>query len=133
MSNRARELEALTDALLDDLMKATDDEILDESIRDGADVESAISFVHTSYNKAKFQIAKDRLTLNHCNTIRPDGGGNLINISDAKKKVIAALIANPEFNNEFTLAARSGSGIPDDDVAGIYNDLIELGLIGKDE
>jgi hypothetical protein len=133
MSNRAREIEALTDALLDDLMNATDNEILDEAIQDGTDVESAISFVQNSYNKAKFQFAKDCLASTNVNAIRQCGCGNLINIADVKRKVIDAIIANPEFNAEFTLAARSGKGIPDEDVAGIYDDLVDLGLIDKGE
>ena len=131
MSNRAREIEALTDALLDDLMNATDNEILAEAIQSETDVESAISFVQNSYNKAKFQFAKDCLASTNTNAIQQRECGNLVDFTDVKRKVIDVIIANPEFNTQFTLAARSGEGIPDEDIAEIYDDLVDLGLIDK--
>ena len=59
--------------------------------------------------------------------------GKIIDIGEARKKIIRTLEQNPYYENSLTMAARSGENLPDEDILGCYEDMVELGLIKEDQ
>lgn len=132
MSNTFRDIENLTETLVQDLLQATDDQILEEAAQDGTDINAAVALVRSSFEKARFEVSKSILKCKNRNTADYRTQSSRVDMAMARKKVIDAILANPDFNSGFTLAARSGKGIPDDDVIGLYEDMVDLGLIDQE-
>ncbi len=130
MSSNRREIDRLTNELLEDLLITTDEEVIAEATEDGIDVDRAVSKVRSLIEKNRFKIAQKDIK-----SKKAPGSGlysrkrGAIDINEARKRIINALNENPSYADNYTMAARSGENLPDEDVMGWYEDMIELGLI----
>jgi hypothetical protein len=131
MSDNFKKLENLTDELLNDLLEATDEEIVAEAVEDGVDVKQAAASVRSLIEQNRYTIAQEKIRTQK--TGFSSKKGRVIDIAEARKEISKALENNPTHADSFTLAARSGENLPDEDVLGCYEDLVELGLILEDQ
>jgi Mg2+ and Co2+ transporter CorA len=127
MSDNFKKLENLADELLKDLLEATDEEIIAEAVEDGIDVNQAVASVHSLIEQSRYMIAQENIRAQK--TELSSQKGKVIDIGEARKKVIKALEQNPNYADSLTMAARSGKNLPDEDILGYYEDMVELGLI----
>jgi len=125
MNNIRKELLQLAESMVDDLMNATDDEILSEAAKDGIDVKKKISNVRQILEKTRFQKARESLnkttTIDDHQTSKVD----IIDIDKARKRIQKAR----NENQYFLMAARFGEDIPDEDVMDLYRQMVKHGFI----
>lgn len=130
-SDRAA-LDRLADALAEDILNASDQDILAEVKEDGEDPAAIAAEVQALFAKAKAKVAKRQLAeakagaaASRC---RP---ANVVRLDPAKERKILdrALTHDPETAAKLTLAARKGEALSDEDVHGILEDLAELGIL----
>lgn len=129
MNENKKELMRLADELVEDLLKATDEEIMSDAIEDGFDVAQAVSNVNEIIEKNRFLKAQE--TLRKEKNIRTQHlakKDKVIDIEEARKKIRRAYDENPSY----MMAARFGESIPDDDVTDVYKQMVKHGLIEKD-
>lgn len=113
------------DIMVDDILEATDEEIINEAIEDGVDIDKEVFKTKRIFNKCRYDIAKNIVE----DKKRGEGRtSNTVSIEDARQKINDVIKNNPEALENFTKAARSGEDIPDDDIIGYYEDLAELGF-----
>ncbi len=133
MNNNRREMDILINELLEDVLKVGDKEIIAEAIEDGIDVGRAVSTVRSLIEKNRFKIAQKKIKSKSTSEFGLSSKkGRIIDISEARRRIIGALDKNPTYEGKYTMAARSGESLPDEDVMGWYEDMIELGLIKED-
>jgi GDP-D-mannose dehydratase len=124
-------LERLTYALVEDIVNASDAEILSEAAEDYNDPKGEADKVRMIFEKAHAITAKKRLVAAREALEKEKAKGQKIIHLDplrARRKLDSLLRENPEATREFTLAARKGKELSDDDVLGMLEDLVELGL-----
>lgn len=134
MSNQRKDnemLERLRDALVQEILEATDAEILKEVEEDHRSIVGEADKVRALFEQAQKLVAKKRLTAaKEAIAQEKELGRKIIDISPAvaRRKLAAILNGHPEVTKEFTLAARKGKDLSDSDVLGMLEDLQELGL-----
>lgn len=113
------------DIMVDDILEATDEEIINEVVEDGIDIDKEVFKIKRIFNKRRYNVAKKIVE----DKKRGEGRtSNTVSIEDARQKINNVIKNNPEALESFTKAARSGVDIPDDDIIGYYEDLSELGF-----
>ncbi|CCK80769.1 hypothetical protein [Desulfobacula toluolica] len=130
MSNHNKKPNDMFEIILEDIREATDEEILNEAIEDGIDVKSEVQKMKSFFEKCRYNIAKKMVNEKDSPENKPS---RPVSIEDARKKIETAVKNNPEKLGEFTLAARSGKDIPDEDILGLYDDLCDLDVFDEDE
>lgn len=126
MSKIRKELLKLTDEVVDDLMKVTDEEILSEALEDGLAIDKEVSMVRGILEKSRFNHAQKILKNHDNNTVYPSSSkGNIIDIEEAKRRIHRAYDENPSY----LMAARFGEGVPDEDIMDVYRQMVKHGLI----
>ncbi len=128
MSKTRKELLKLTDEVVDDLMKATDEEILSEALEDGLDVDKEVSKVKEILEKSRFNHAQEALRNQHNNAAYSSSKGSIIDLEEAKQRIHRAYDDNPSY----LMAARFGEGMPDEDVMDVYRQMVKHGLITEE-
>lgn len=113
------------DIMVDDILEATDEEIINEAIEDGIDIDKEVFKIKRIFNKRRYDVAKKIVKDKKRNERRVS---NIVSIEDARQKINDVIKNNPEALESVTKAARSGVDIPDDDIIGYYEDLSELGF-----
>lgn len=131
MRDNFKKIENLTDELLNDLLEATDEEIIAEAVEDGVDIDQAVASVRSLIEQNRYKIAKEKIRSQK--TEFSSKKGKVFDIGEARKKLIRALEQNPNYADSLTIAARSGKNLPDEDIPGCFEDMIELGLIKEDQ
>lgn len=131
MSDNLNKLKKLTDDLLNDLLEATDEEIVMEAIEEDVNVDKAVASVRSLIEQNKYKIAQKKIKSQKSGFLRQKG--KIINIVEARRKIIKTLEQNPFYENSLTMAARSGENMPDEDILGCYEDMVELGLIEESQ
>lgn len=131
MSDNLNKLKNLTDELLNDLLEATDEEIVAEAIEEGVNIDKAAASVRSLIEQNKYKIAQKKIRSQKSGLFHQKG--KIIDIGEARKKIIKTLEQNPYYENSLTMAARSGENLPDEDILGCYEDMVELGLIKEDQ
>lgn len=130
-------LDRLADALVEDILDASDQDILAETKEDTSDPAAVAAGVRALFEKAVTTTAKARLAAaklavaadrNRPATVTP--------FDPAKARLrLDRIVANddPETAHKLTLAARKGEGLSDDDVRGMLEDMEELGILPADD
>lgn len=113
------------DIMVDDILEATDEEIINEAIEDGINIEKEVFETKKIFNKCRYDIAKKIVEEKKDDESRTS---NTVSIEDARQKINDVIRTNPEALENFTKAARSGEDIPDEDIIGYYEDLSALGF-----
>ncbi len=133
-TNKARQaLDRLTEKLIEDLLTASDGEILAEAKEDGRDVAKDAARSRAIFAKAvaaqgKRKMAAARTALNARAAPRTLPSARLTP-EQARATLARALRAAPDAATRLTMAARKDQGLSDADVYGILEDLADLGLL----
>lgn len=122
------EMEALRDALVEDILSMTDEEILAEAKEDNVDVDADLRRFRTLFEAGNKIAAKAKLKAAQA-AVANNVFSNVTSIDPAKYvRYDAALRAGKIGASQLTLAARNGSELSDADRRKIIEDLIELGI-----
>lgn len=130
-------LDHLADALVKDILHASDEEILSETADEGKSAKTEADRIRSLLKNAEIQVAKRCLTAareavsQHKNEQRRC---KIISLDPlkARRALGEVLKKHPESTQQFTLAARKGKDLSDSDVMSILEDLQELGLYDPD-
>jgi hypothetical protein len=120
-------LDRLAAALVEDILNASDEDILAEAQEDHIDPDKAVAVCRAQFEEAAARVAKKRLAdakTAIARTPASSGTNNKLDPVEARRRLERVLARDPSL----MLAARNGQGIPDDDVPGMLEDLKELGL-----
>lgn len=134
--NPSEELERLADALVEDILNTTDQEILDEAREDYGNAKAGADEVRALFQLAKTKMAKGRLEAakKGLTAHRSKEMGKVLPFEMTKaRQLVARFAANDsELQGRLTMAARKGEELSDQDIQGIIEDMIELGILSKD-
>lgn len=117
------ELERLQDALIHDVLSASDEEILSDAREDGLDPAAVSVEMLSLLDAAELKVGKAKMTAAKAGATaaRRGAGGSI----DANVRRLSA--ANDTEARRLTMAARNGSEQSERDLRGIAEDLAELG------
>ena len=128
-------LERLVDLSVEDILDASDAEILAEfkqthgdPAKNAADMRALFEKSLLVMNKSKLKAARYGLAASKVG--QPNA--RVLNISDARERLRRTLAACPP-EMKLTLAARKESELSDGDVVGMLQDFEELGVLPPDE
>jgi len=120
-------LDRLTAALVEDILSASDEEIIAEALEDREVPAGAVAAVRAVFEKAARLAAKDRLAAARLAVTRDrvrSASGSPLDPSEARRRLGRILAQDPNL----TLAARKGQDLTDKEVLGLLEDLKDLGL-----
>jgi hypothetical protein len=132
--NEAQEaLDRVAEKLAEDVLNATDAEILAEAEEDGRDIaaEAASSraiFVKALAAQGKRRMAAARAAIDARSATSAPTARRL-SPEQARQLLARALRDAPETSDKLTMAARKGQDLSDADVYGMLDDLVDLGLL----
>ena len=132
------QLEKLTDALVEDIIELSDQEILLEAKEQFNDLSEENNHIRGVINSAVLRASKIKLLeakkqVNEYKKIAKRN--NVIAITNSQKKSVIENFTtqDPDLNQKLTLAARKGEGIQtENDIEGMFEDMLELGLIDEE-
>lgn len=129
-------LDRLTDALVEDILALSDEEILAEAQEDGidvsqyaADMRSVFSRIDFEQGKTKLAIAREEMEAARAsatNVVRLDH-------EQLRARYKQVLDGKPALAQELTMAARKGDGQSEKDHDQMIEDLLELGALDSQE
>lgn len=126
----------LADALVEDVLSATDEEILRDAAETYGDPSGEIGKAKAIFEKARMAAGKRRLKAAQ-DALRSEkkAGAKVLPLDGAaaRRKLNNILRNHPEAGAEFTLAARKGQELSDEDVMGMLEDLRELGVFKPED
>ncbi len=134
MSTKKRPVEMLdhlTNALVEEILSTSDDDILKEVADDNGNAKAEADKVRAVYEKARTSMSKKRLIMAKEAVLKEKtlaNGPSSINHHNARRILEGILLEHPEAAKEFTLAARKEQELSDSDIVGMLEDLQELGL-----
>ena len=129
-------LDRLADDLVDDILNASDEEILQEADEDGIDpaklapdMRALLDHTAMEASKAKLAAAKEAAAE------AQQSGSTVISIdpSEARRRYGAIVDRDRNLAEKLTLAARKGEGQSERDIDSAIEDLAELGAFGEEE
>ena len=141
MSDPRRDAEAaldrLTEKLVEDVLNASDAELLAEANENKRDITAEAAHSRAIFAKALAAHGKRKLTAART-AIRARSNPSPYKTSQltpqqARAILDRALRAAPETAEKLTLAARKGQGLSDADVYGMLEDMADLGLLPPDD
>ena len=128
-------LDRLADALAEDILNTSDEDILAEFRESGGDAARAAADMRALFetsviaaNKRRLAAAKAGVAASRRGTAGAFALRAPIDIAEARRRLHAAL-KSPAAGPKLTLAARKESELSDDDILGMIDDLEELGIL----
>ncbi len=129
-------LDRLADALADDILNASDEDILAEFRESDNNPDRHAAEIRALFEKSILVANKRRLAAAKAGAIASRTKGSEapapIDMAKARQRLRTALDA-PDASQELTLAARKESEMSDADVLGMLEDLRELGVLPPDD
>jgi hypothetical protein len=131
LTRAEREMAALRNAALDELMQLSDSELLDDATAEGLEVSQIARSVRVCMTSASAAFMRQRLLSAKANVERGRSLDPLpkLSISELKELVQRAFQSDPLLG----MAFRGGTSQTDEDWVSLYEDLVELGAIKPDE
>jgi len=130
-------LARLADAFVEDVLNASDEDILAEVREDHPDPAAAAAQARGLFEKAAAAAGKGRLAAAQAALAQQRGPANVAQLdpADARRRLQRILTRDPEMAHRLTLAARKdqGQGLSDNDVQGLLEDMAELGITPDDD
>ena len=129
-------LNRLADALVEDILNASDEEVLAEAEEDGIDPGRLAGHLRDVFERAVADAGKQKLAAAR------QGAGNArrlrarvvrIDHADARRRFEAMIAEDPKLTEKLTLAARKGEGQSDRDIDSAVEDLTELGAFDEED
>ncbi len=131
------QLSNLLDALVDDLMSLSDENLLADAREAGADPAREAAAMRRMLDAAlaaegRGRLVRARAALDGARAGRPPSG--ILELPTAEKqRIVAGFAANDSrLRSRLTMAARKGEGASEREVDGILQDLRDLGAIDED-
>jgi hypothetical protein len=138
-NKQRQKLDHLEDALVEDVLAASDNSILAEARQDGADPEAVATATRALFEKAVAARGKARLAAAKAAVVaerrRPAAVIPLDPVA-ARRLLDRAIARDPETAKNLTMAARKGtdaSAFSDEEVRGMLEDFQELGALPPPE
>lgn len=128
-------LEAIADEAANSLCDASDEDVVAEACEVFGSVEAGAVLFDSILEKSKITANKKRLSQirheidNHKKSKANMNG--VLSLAEARKR-IESILEHPDDSQKVTLAARYGEGMPDEDVLGFYEDMVDLEMIDED-
>lgn len=129
-------LEHLADALVEEILNTSDEEILKEAEEDYGNPKQEADKARALYENVLAMMGKKRLLSAREALLKQKAHGRVIpNIGpgEARRKLETILKQHPEATGEFSLAARKGKDLSDEDILGMLEDLQDLGLYNPED
>jgi hypothetical protein len=132
--NKAQEaLDRVAEKLAEDVLNATDAEILAEAKEDGCDIAAEAAQSRAIFAKAvaaqgkrRMAAARAAIDARSATSAQP---ARRLSPEQARQLLARALRDAPEMSAKLTMAARKGQDLSDADVYGMLDDLADLGLL----
>jgi hypothetical protein len=123
----------LNDALVDDILNASDEDILAEFTEEGGDPERNAEEMRALFEKSVLTTNKGRMVAAKAGAAADrkaarQASAGAIDIADARAR-LRAIINHPDVPSDLTLAARKEDELSDVDILGMLEDLAELGIM----
>ena len=133
MTGKKSDRDALTrlaDAFVEDILNASDEDILAEAREDDADPSAAAAQVKGLFERAMAAAGKGKLAAARTEVARRGSSPTIIRLdpNEARRRLNQLLARDPDTARKLTLAARKGQGLSDTDVQSMLDDLAELGI-----
>jgi hypothetical protein len=128
-------LNRLADAFVDDILQASDEEILAEFTESHGDPAKNAADMRTLFERTVLATNKRRLKAAQAGVAAsriPANVAPTINIAEARQR-LRRILASGTADAKFTLAARKEDELSDSDVLGMLEDLQELGAMPPDD
>jgi len=128
-NNDSKKIDRLCDFLVEDILSATDEEILQEALEDYSDPDKIVASVQASIGKARLAAALKELSENK-KSRTCDGSPRASvfeNFDAAQLRRIVEMLAVKNGDLKFSLAARKGKDLTAQDIRSLLEDLQELG------
>jgi hypothetical protein len=136
-NNAARDaLRRLADELVEDILAASDKELLAEAVEDQEDPEKIAAELRRLFEQAETDAGKAHMAAaREAVDVDRRRSAKVIKLdpAEARRRLALALESNPDTANKLTLAARKGEKLSDEDVRGILEDLEELGIFPRSD
>ena len=128
-NNDAHALDRLCDFLVEDILSATDDEILQEAVEDYPNPDIIVASVQESIGKARLAVAKKKLseTKETKTCIGPPRVILIDKFDNAEVTRIFKILAQQNDELQLSIAARKGSELTAEDMRTLLEDLQDLG------
>jgi hypothetical protein len=122
--------DAAFEAMLEDIMNLSDDEIVAEAVEDGLDIAEEGARGRDIYRRAVANARKSKLHEAQAAVAMSRNNSNVVKLSsdEITKKYVRALSTGALKNIPVVLAARNGGEMSEADKKKIAMDLIELGI-----
>ena len=120
----------LADAFVEDILAASDEEILAEAREDRADPAATAARGRALFDTAMIAAGKNRLATAKAALAQQQKPATIIKLdpAEARRRLERVLRQDPDTARKLTLAARNGQGLSDNDVQGLLQDLADLGI-----
>ena len=129
-------LNRLADALVEDILDASDEEVLAEAGEDGIDPGRLTGHLRDVFERAAADAGKQKLAAakqDAANARRSRARVVRIDHADARRRFEAMIAEDPKLTEKLTLAARKGEGQSDRDIESAIEDLAELGAFDEED
>lgn len=125
-------LTRLADAFVEDVLNASDEDILAEAKEDCPNPPAAAAHTKALFERAAAAAGKERLDAARAALAQQRGPATVtrLDAAEARRRLQQVLTRDPDMAHRLTLAARKdqGQGLSDNDVLGLFEDLAELGI-----
>ena len=129
-------LDRLADALVDDILNASDEEVLAEAEEDGIDPAKLAGHLREVFERAATEVGKAKLAAARrgaANVRRSGARVVRIDPADARLRYDAMIAQDPKLTEKLTLAARKDEGQSERDIDSAIEDLAELGAFDVED
>jgi hypothetical protein len=129
-------LDRLADALVDDILSASDEEILAETTDTHGDPEELAAemralFEKTFHEEGKAKLVAAKKAANAARTLGPTVVP--LDNAEARRRYERMVAGDSELSDKLTMAARKGEGESERDIEGVTEDLAELGAFDQED
>lgn len=135
---KSTQLDRLADTLVQDILELSDEEVIAEAKEQFGDPKQEIDRIRGVIESALLCASKAKLAEAKASLVtykKNNYGDNVVALPTAQKHTIIKRFTaqDAELQHKLTLAARKGEVIQtENDIEGMFEDLIELGLIDKE-
>ncbi len=129
-------LDRLADALVDDILTASDEDILVEAEEDSIDPAKLTDDLRELFERTTTELGKAKLTAaKRAVADARQSGTSVVRIdpADARRRYDAMITQDRNLTQRLTLAARKGEGQSERDIDSAIEDLAELGAFDEED
>ena len=129
-------LNRLADALVDDVLDSSDEEVLAEAEEDGIDAAGLADHLRGVFERTVSEAGKAKLAAaSRAAADAERSSARIVRIdrADARRRYDAMIAEDPKLTERLTLAARKGEGHSERDIESAIEDLAELGAFDEED